>query len=120
MRCLNSGGPARLLAMAALAGAFAIPSSHAQPASRAGTYVPGPNGVWEHRRPAAVGMDSARVAAAIAFAVANESKAPRDLLLAGVVIEDDAVAVDQHDAIGQEIEGREVDRDRRAHPLPIL
>lgn len=84
MRRIRSSEPARLLAMAAVAGALAVPSSHAQPASRAGTYVPGPNGAWEHRRPGAVGMDSARVAAAIAFAVANETKTPRDLLLAHV------------------------------------
>ncbi|MEO6332100.1 MAG: serine hydrolase [Gemmatimonadaceae bacterium] len=47
-------------------------------------YYPGPAGSWERRSPRQVGMDSARVAAAVAFAVANESRAPRDLLLAHV------------------------------------
>ena len=40
-------------------------------------YVPG--ATWERRRPAEVGMDSTALAAAIAFAVANEVKNPRDM-----------------------------------------
>jgi CubicO group peptidase (beta-lactamase class C family) len=40
-------------------------------------YVPGD--VWERRRPEQVGMDSARLQAAIAFAKERENKAPRDL-----------------------------------------
>jgi len=38
--------------------------------------------VWEQRRPADVGLDSARLAEAIAFHRANETSAPRDLALA--------------------------------------
>ncbi|MGZ8471547.1 MAG: serine hydrolase domain-containing protein [Gemmatirosa sp.] len=37
---------------------------------------------WTRRAPAQAGMDSARLAAAIAFAVASESKAPRNLEVA--------------------------------------
>lgn len=40
-------------------------------------YVPG--AVWEHRSPAAMGVDSAKLADAIAFAIQNETKAPRDM-----------------------------------------
>ena len=40
-------------------------------------YVPA--AVWERRSPAAMGVDSARLAAAIAFAVAGEARAPRDM-----------------------------------------
>ena len=43
-------------------------------------YVP-PRGAWERRAPAAVGMDSAKLADAVAFALAKESKTPRDLEL---------------------------------------
>lgn len=44
-------------------------------------YVP-PRGDWERRAPAAVGMDAAGLEAAVAFAQASESDAPRDLALA--------------------------------------
>lgn len=40
-------------------------------------YVPGVT--WERRSPAAMGVDSAKLAAAIALAVERESRAPRDL-----------------------------------------
>lgn len=40
-------------------------------------YVPG--ATWERRSPAAAGMDSTKLAEAIAFAIANESRAPRDM-----------------------------------------
>jgi CubicO group peptidase (beta-lactamase class C family) len=40
-------------------------------------YVPGT--VWEHRAPAAMGIDSGQLAAAIAFAVKSEARAPRDM-----------------------------------------
>lgn len=43
----------------------------------AAPYVPG--ALWEARSPAAMGVDSAKLAAAIAFAVANEARAPRDM-----------------------------------------
>ncbi len=41
-------------------------------------YVP-PMGSWEHRAAADVGMDAAKVQEAVAFAIASEAKAPRDL-----------------------------------------
>ncbi len=40
-------------------------------------YVPG--ATWEHRSPEAMGVDSAALAAAIAFAIANDASAPRDM-----------------------------------------
>lgn len=40
-------------------------------------YVPG--ATWEHRSPAQMGVDSAALAAAIAFAIANDASAPRDM-----------------------------------------
>ena len=43
----------------------------------AAPYVP--DAIWERRAPAAMGVDSTTLAAAIAFAVANEAKAPRDM-----------------------------------------
>lgn len=50
-------------------------------AAQAASYVPGPGDEWERRRPAQVGLDSAAVAGAIAFAIENESPGPRDLEL---------------------------------------
>lgn len=43
-------------------------------------YFPPPGPDWESRSPAAVGMDSALVAGAVAFAIASETSRPRDLL----------------------------------------
>lgn len=43
-------------------------------------YFPGPE--WERRTPQQVGIDAARLQEAVAFAVASESKAPRNLELA--------------------------------------
>ena len=51
-------------------------------AAQRGAYVPAPGEAWEHRSPARVGLDSARLQEAIAFHRAHESKAPRDLLQA--------------------------------------
>ncbi|HEX6373391.1 MAG TPA: serine hydrolase [Longimicrobium sp.] len=45
-------------------------------------YVPGPGDDWERRAPAQVGMDASLVDSAVAFAIASESTAPRDLELA--------------------------------------
>jgi CubicO group peptidase (beta-lactamase class C family) len=45
-------------------------------------YYPGPDEKWERRTPQQVGMDPARLNEAIAFALANETKAPRNLELA--------------------------------------
>ena len=67
-----------VLAAALLAGAlFAAPPAGAQR-----VYYPGPDGQWERRAPAQVGMDSARIREAIEFARAQESKSPRDLEMA--------------------------------------
>jgi CubicO group peptidase (beta-lactamase class C family) len=46
-------------------------------AAQSRSYVPG--AVWERRSPSAVGVDSAKLAEAIAFAVTNEARAPRDM-----------------------------------------
>ena len=46
-----------------------------------GDYFP-PKGLWEHRRPAALGLDSGQLEEAIRYARENESKAPRDQELA--------------------------------------
>ncbi len=52
----------------------------AQKRTAAVPYVP-PAGSWERRSPSAVGMDSAKLAEAVAFAIAKESRTPRDLEL---------------------------------------
>jgi hypothetical protein len=44
-------------------------------------YFP-PPGEWQHRTPASLGLDSVRLGEAIQFALANESKLPRDQQLA--------------------------------------
>ena len=70
------------LALALAAVLIAAPRPAA--AQRAGrdAYYPGPGDRWERRAPRQVGVDSARLAAANAFAVANESRAPRDMAAA--------------------------------------
>ncbi|HEX2188362.1 MAG TPA: serine hydrolase [Longimicrobiaceae bacterium] len=75
-----------LLADAAPAPALAPPADTVA-VRRAGAqgravYYPGPGDRWERRRPEQVGMDSARLREAVEFAVASESRAPRDLALA--------------------------------------
>lgn len=67
----------RLLAAAALS-LVAATAAHAQkkPAAPA-AYVP-PAGTWEQRAPAQLGLDAAKLDSAVAFAVANEAKTPRD------------------------------------------
>lgn len=61
--------------------ACVAPSVHAQKAKGAATlYVP-PAGSWERRSPSLVGVDSVKLAEAIAFAISKESKSPRDLEL---------------------------------------
>jgi CubicO group peptidase (beta-lactamase class C family) len=62
---------------AAAAAALALAPRPA--AAQRGVYSPAPGSGWERRAARAVGMDSAQLAAAIAFAVARESKLPRDL-----------------------------------------
>lgn len=54
----------------------------APPRPKGDRYWPEPGPRWQRRAPAAVGIDSARLAEAIAFAVEREAKAPRDLELA--------------------------------------
>jgi len=49
------------------------------PARAAAPYFPEPGSAWQHRTPAQVGMDSGRVASAVAFAVAGEVKNPRSM-----------------------------------------
>lgn len=58
---------------------FAATAAQAQ---RGAVYYPVPGDAWERRAPTQVGMDAALVDSAVAFAVANESRAPRDLELA--------------------------------------
>jgi CubicO group peptidase (beta-lactamase class C family) len=48
----------------------------------ANSYFPDAGPAWATRAPRAAGFDSARLAAAIAFAIENESRTPRDLELA--------------------------------------
>src|SRR5919205_866160 len=43
-------------------------------------YVPGPDDAWERRAPEQVGMDPARLDAAVQFAIQHETSWPRDLL----------------------------------------
>ncbi len=50
------------------------------PSAMGSTYVP-PAGSWERRSPASVGLDSAKLMEAVAYAIASESKNPRDLEL---------------------------------------
>jgi CubicO group peptidase (beta-lactamase class C family) len=47
------------------------------PRAAAAPYVPG--ATWERRSPSEVGVDSAKLAAAIAYAIEQEAKSPRDL-----------------------------------------
>jgi CubicO group peptidase (beta-lactamase class C family) len=68
-----------LLVLAA-APAHALLAQRAPAASR--PYYPGPADAWERRSPQQVGMDAARLQEAINFAVASESKSPRNLELA--------------------------------------
>ena len=48
-----------------------------RPREAAVPYVPG--ATWERRAPSAMGIDSVKLAEAIAFAIARETKAPRDM-----------------------------------------
>ncbi len=67
--------------IAAVALLLVAPVAQAQKARAAATpYVP-PAGQWERRSPMAVGMDSVKLADAVAFAMSKESRTPRDLEL---------------------------------------
>src|SRR5262245_29229404 len=82
MRAMLTGR--RALMMLTFAAALPLAPSRidaqAKKAAAATPYVP-PAGSWERRSPSAVGMDSAKLAAAVAFAIEKESKNPRDLLV---------------------------------------
>jgi len=67
----------RAVILAGLA-AVARPAPAAPPAA---VYYPGPHDAWERRAPAVVGLDPDRLREAVAFAVASETRAPRDLAL---------------------------------------
>jgi CubicO group peptidase (beta-lactamase class C family) len=54
----------------------------APPRAAAAPYFPGRHPDWEHRQPEDLGLDEAGLRDAIAFAVAHETQAPRDLALA--------------------------------------
>ena len=79
----------RTLRATLLAGAVSLIPARAalaqQPArpprdgSRVALYYPGLGDDWEHRSPRQLGLDSARLAEAIAFAISSESKMPRNL-----------------------------------------
>src|SRR5262245_64918829 len=74
---------AAVISLAALNVAPNLTTSGAVAAQKSSEpYYPGPGGSWERRTPQQVGMDPARLNEAIAFAIANETKAPRNLELA--------------------------------------
>lgn len=68
--------PATLLLVASLLTAT-VAEAQARGRASAAPYVPG--ATWERRAPQALGVDSAKLADAIAFAQANEARAPRNL-----------------------------------------
>lgn len=74
--------PSRWHRRAALAGAAllcALPLGAQRPAAARAPYFPEPGPAWERRMPQQVGMDSSRLAAAVGFAIASESKNPRNM-----------------------------------------
>jgi hypothetical protein len=64
------------LAVLSVTTALGAEAQRAAPAA----YVP-PAGSWERRSPSQLGIDSAKMADAIAFAISKESRSPRDLEL---------------------------------------
>ena len=79
----RSALPMALLAGLALAPGAALAQAKAPARAPLPTsaYSPGPHDDWERRAPEAVGLDPALLKEAIAFAMASETKAPRDLAL---------------------------------------
>jgi CubicO group peptidase (beta-lactamase class C family) len=69
----------RVVSVTALVVGLAAPA-FAQKKVVVAPYVP-PAGAWERRSPSAMGMDSVKLADAIAYAIEKESKTPRDLEL---------------------------------------
>lgn len=83
-RLAAAADPARRLALLLALGAASLAPATvtSQDVARAARgqgqpYVPG--ATWERKTPSAAGVDSAKLAAAIAFAVENEARAPRDM-----------------------------------------
>jgi CubicO group peptidase (beta-lactamase class C family) len=60
-------------------------------------YYPGPGNSWERNTPEKAGMDPAALQSAIDFAIANESKSPRDLAMAHYQ------AAQRHEPLGEPI-----------------
>jgi CubicO group peptidase (beta-lactamase class C family) len=71
----------RIGLVAVLLAVGARPAAPAGPVAAPPVYFPGPHEGWEHRAPESVGLDAARLQEAVAFAVASETQAPRDLAL---------------------------------------
>ncbi len=70
----------RVVSATTLVVGLTSPASAQKKSASAAPYVP-PAGGWERRSPSALGMDSVKLADAIAFAISKESKSPRDLEL---------------------------------------
>jgi CubicO group peptidase (beta-lactamase class C family) len=67
----------RALLLAAPLVAGSLGAQRSQPAKA--VYYPEPGAAWEHRSAQMVGMDSTKLAAAVAFAIASESKNSRSM-----------------------------------------
>ena len=81
VRSRRAGGLAATLVWCLAAPAVAQRPAGTARDPRTTAYFPAPGDGWERRSPSAVGMDSVRLAEAIAFHRANESKTPRNLEL---------------------------------------
>jgi hypothetical protein len=70
-----------VLALLLVAAPLAVAAQSARPAPPAAppVYFPGPQ--WQHRTPVESGLDPARLKEAIDFAMAGESRSPRDLVM---------------------------------------
>jgi hypothetical protein len=66
--------------VAAIAATSAAATAPRPASSPAAVYYPGPRDDWQRRSPEQVGLNAARMAEAV-FAVASETRAPRDLAL---------------------------------------
>jgi CubicO group peptidase (beta-lactamase class C family) len=75
-------GASALVALTAPPVALAQRATAARRPQAEAVYYPGPSDDWARRSPRDVGMDSARLADAVAFAIQRESRAPRNLELA--------------------------------------
>ncbi|WP_396219147.1 serine hydrolase domain-containing protein [Gemmatimonas sp.] len=68
------------MSVTALVSGLTAPALAQKKSAAAAPYVP-PAGTWERRSPSTMGMDSVKLADAIAYAIEKESKTPRDLEL---------------------------------------